>query len=353
MTTQKHDPTSLQFLRTDFFKIILKDVVPQNREESAATTVHTGPKTSTVPPKGVFYVHKSLLASLSAELDKHVNNDMKEGAEGVMELGEVDEPTIIAFLQWAYKDDYTIENPKAASSLLTHTKIYALADRFNTVSLKDLSYNKITALLADLGMVAAADDVKAVMAAVSYAFDNLLFSSSSSSNATATDRLLKYFAHYTAWALDVFRKNAEFCSLLKHSPDFAEALVTNSRSAPIAPWVAAIIDDKGGAQGALGLTGTFTGDTNHILSRYCASCGYKGVAYISCPSCGAADQEIGCKIHLHGSVLGVLGQDRLSGTKTSFDFECSCCQKVNTISSSSRTYLCCRKCRNYNYLQLT
>ncbi|KAF8459940.1 hypothetical protein BDZ91DRAFT_636201, partial [Kalaharituber pfeilii] len=187
-------------------------------------------------------VHRSLLASLSAELDKHVNNDMKEGTQGVMELSEVDEGTMNAFLQWAYKGDYNMlcnvesesdtmacsDNPKASSALLGHTKVYVLADRFNTVRLKDLAHNKIAALLEHLGMVAASNDVEAVMASVSYAFGNLPFSSSSSSSiTTSTEPLVKCFAQYTSWAMDVFRGKPEFCSLLEHSPDFAKALVTN------------------------------------------------------------------------------------------------------------------------------
>ena len=56
--------------------------------------------------ESAFYVHKDLLASLSPELEKHVNNDMKEGREGQMHLSEVEEGTMKAFLRWVYKDDY-------------------------------------------------------------------------------------------------------------------------------------------------------------------------------------------------------------------------------------------------------
>ena len=56
--------------------------------------------------ESAFFVHKELLASLSPELEKHVKNDMREGREGEMQLGEVEEGTIKAFLYWVYKDDY-------------------------------------------------------------------------------------------------------------------------------------------------------------------------------------------------------------------------------------------------------
>ena len=54
----------------------------------------------------VFFVHKELLASLSPELKKHVKNDMREGIEGQMHLGEVEIGTMKAFLCWAYRGDY-------------------------------------------------------------------------------------------------------------------------------------------------------------------------------------------------------------------------------------------------------
>ncbi|KAF8456415.1 hypothetical protein BDZ91DRAFT_745558 [Kalaharituber pfeilii] len=273
---------------------------------------------------------------------------MKEGTEGVMELSDVDELTMKAFLQWVYyKGEYTIENPKASSSLLKHTKVYVLADRFNIVPLKDLSYNQITTLLADLGMVAAADDVEAVMAAVSFAFGNLPFSSSTLSSITApTERLLKYFAHYTSWALDVFRTNAELCSLLEHSPDFAKALVTNSRSAPTAPWAASTIDSGSESKGTMTLTASYTGDKSHILHRGCArpECSYTGVMIIQCPSCKKVDSEIGGSIQFKGSILGTVEQDRITGTKTSYSYKCKWCNVKSDMGGTRGEKLFCRKC---------
>ncbi|KAF8459928.1 hypothetical protein BDZ91DRAFT_851821 [Kalaharituber pfeilii] len=332
--SKTHNPTSLNFLHTDFFKIILKDVVAQSNLEDKTSPTNTNraklPDTeASIPNKAVFYVHRSLLASLSAELDKHVNNDMKEGIQGVMELSEVDEATMKAFLQWAYnlKDDYTIENPKATSALLGHTKIYVLADRFNIVPLKDLAYNKITALLADLGMVAAADDVEAVMTAVSYAFGNLPFSTSSTRISASTEKLLNYFAQYTSWALDVFRTNPEFCSLLEDSPGFARALVTNSRSAATPPWSSIITDTGVGSTATLDLCAI--PDKDQILSRRCGSCGNIGAAAIYCPKCSRFDNETGYLIHSNGNTIGILGAKRLSGTKTSYTYKCKCCIAEN------------------------
>ena len=56
----------------------------------------------------VFYIHKALLASLSPELKKHTDNQMKEGLAGEMVLEEVDRKTMQRFLQWAYRGEYTV-----------------------------------------------------------------------------------------------------------------------------------------------------------------------------------------------------------------------------------------------------
>lgn len=69
---------------------------------TSATDVSLEPKLAT--PE--YFIHKSLLSSLSMELYKHANNDMKEGRQNVIELREVDESTLEAFLEWAYYKDY-------------------------------------------------------------------------------------------------------------------------------------------------------------------------------------------------------------------------------------------------------
>ncbi|KAF8460091.1 hypothetical protein BDZ91DRAFT_430922 [Kalaharituber pfeilii] len=120
---------------------------------------------------------------------------MREGKEGAMELSEVDEATMKAFLEWAYCNDYTTNLQKGPTALLYHTKIYVLADRFNVVTLKSLAYSKITGMLAEIGMIAEKDDVEAMTAVVTYAFANLLFSSSNPRTiSTPKERLLQYLS---------------------------------------------------------------------------------------------------------------------------------------------------------------
>ncbi|KAF8455437.1 hypothetical protein BDZ91DRAFT_637880, partial [Kalaharituber pfeilii] len=184
-----------------------------------------------------FYVHRSLLASLSPELDKHVNNDMKEGLEGVMELSDVEEATMKALLEWAYTKDYTTmllvlkevqSKSTSASALLQHTNVYVLADRFNITILKEQAYSKITTLLNTVGKMKEAADIETLLSAITYAFDNLPCSTASSSDSIQvipSEKLLKYFARYSAWLLDVLQNKKEFNMLLLHCADFARAVL--------------------------------------------------------------------------------------------------------------------------------
>ena len=50
-------------------------------------------------------IHKKLLASISPELDKHVNNGMREGIEGIICLPDEGEEVLSLFTQWAYTSD--------------------------------------------------------------------------------------------------------------------------------------------------------------------------------------------------------------------------------------------------------
>ncbi|KAF8455435.1 hypothetical protein BDZ91DRAFT_701911 [Kalaharituber pfeilii] len=228
------NPT-LQYLFSPFFTIVLKN--PHGEDIANESTVETN---SELPQKRKFYVHRGLLASLSPELDKHANNNMKEGLEGNMELSDVEEATMMAFLEWAYTKDYTFPNPTSASVLLKHTKLYALADRFNIASLKDLVYSRIAKLLTDLGKIKEAADIEALLSAVTYAFDNLPCSTTSSCDSIQafipSEKLLKYFAQYSAWILEALKDKKEFSTLLLSCADFVRAVLSISRAAPSPPW---------------------------------------------------------------------------------------------------------------------
>ncbi|KAF8445446.1 hypothetical protein BDZ91DRAFT_753687 [Kalaharituber pfeilii] len=227
------NPT-LEYLFSPFFTIVLKN--PEGADFTNDATIETN---SELPQKRKFYVHRGLLASLSPELDKHANNNMKEGLEGNMELSDVEEATMKAFLEWAYTKDYTFPNPNTASALLKHTKLYALADRFNIATLKDLVYSRIAKLLTDLGKIKEAADIGALLSAITYAFDNLPCLTPTSCDSIQafmpSEKLLKYFAQYSAWLLEVLKDKNEFSTLLISCGDFVRAVLSVSRAAVSAP----------------------------------------------------------------------------------------------------------------------
>lgn len=78
---------------------------------TSLSEIQAGSNSGNLPPTKSppeYLIHRSLLATISPELGKHTNNDMKEGKEGRMILHEVNEATMERFLQWAYQGHYTV-----------------------------------------------------------------------------------------------------------------------------------------------------------------------------------------------------------------------------------------------------
>ncbi|KAF8471102.1 hypothetical protein BDZ91DRAFT_791306 [Kalaharituber pfeilii] len=128
----------------------------------------------TLDDGSAYYIHKELLASLSAEWRQHTDNEMKEGLTGEMLLREVDNTTLQRFLQWVYFREYTIDELKdPGSALLIYAKLYALADRFNVQELKAFNFGKLKALLKKRQVDQPNFTPTMVLAAARYAVDTL------------------------------------------------------------------------------------------------------------------------------------------------------------------------------------
>jgi len=231
---------------------------------------------------------------------------------------------------------------KSSTALPYHTKLYVLADRFNIPPLKDLAFSNIAALLAELGRVSERADLLMTVAAVTYAYDNLLAHSGSlGDSGPAPERLLRYFAQYIAWDLEIFRYNEEFIKLLASNSDFAEALVVCCNPALVPPWITDVIA-KASKSGAASeesekITLDTVSDSSHLLYRNC-SCGYKGLMGIMCTSCNCFDDQVGTSVLFHKSPLGTVGAGRISGTVTALKYTCKWCQ------THGNAFLWCRKC---------
>ncbi|KAF8461193.1 hypothetical protein BDZ91DRAFT_737403 [Kalaharituber pfeilii] len=214
--------------------------------------------------ENTFYIQRELLASLSPELRKHIDNEMKEGIKGEMALHDVDRDTLQRFLQWAYVKEYTTDSrSEHTSALLLHSKLYVLADRFNIGPLKDLSFQKLTSSLTEKSNPdpsLSADVLRSAM----YAVENL---------PALTERLVDYLLRYIAWILDNVRDLEDFTQLFQAHPDAAVALVRLTQRAAQPPW------SKSSA-------GKKPASFPQIMQRLCDRCGENGyIAWIYCAEC--------------------------------------------------------------------
>ncbi|KAF8459935.1 hypothetical protein BDZ91DRAFT_851825 [Kalaharituber pfeilii] len=257
----KSDEFDFAMFRGGFFTIVLADAdevaTPAGVTSEATSSTSEEAAKKAVPAVPEFWIHKSLLASVSPELAKHTNNDMKEGREGKMVLHDVDRTTLERFLQWAYKRHYTVEGLPRVMALLTHTKIYVFAERFNIQGLKDESYTKATQSLQLMDGYPRPDDEElAELADVfEYAFDNL---------PVDKDKLLEFYAQYIAWALELLRTKEDFRSLLANHRDIAAVVLNMVRRRSVPPWKQ---------------------QQQHPLLRYCSVCLTSQIAMICCAGC--------------------------------------------------------------------
>ncbi|KAF8470736.1 hypothetical protein BDZ91DRAFT_718876 [Kalaharituber pfeilii] len=203
--------TALDFdiLESPLFKLTLAD--GQEAAENGSRTT--------------FYIHRDLLASLSPELRKHIDNEMKEGLSGEMLLHDVDKDTLRRFLQWAYVKEYTpCFGPK--DTMFLHAKLYAFAERFNITSLKDLSFEKFTSLLTKRLFNPDPRLSTDVLSVARFAIDNL---------PALTERLVEYLLASIAWMLDDVRGLTDFADLIHAHPDAAVAIFHLARPAQKPP----------------------------------------------------------------------------------------------------------------------
>ncbi|PUU78963.1 hypothetical protein B9Z19DRAFT_1192926 [Tuber borchii] len=197
-------------------------------------TLYVGPKRKRME------IHKKLLASISSELDKHVNNDMREGIEGKIYLPDEGEEVLTLFTEWAYTGDYASKddalradrgNPKKLKqdpwpSLHKHLQLYAFAEKFNVPILKRLAESKFHIEIGPVSVESnCSRNVSSLVKAIGYACDNL----------PSSDPVLKFLAQYAAWRLELLRETASFNDLVSSQPDFLKELLMNVRGPKAKP----------------------------------------------------------------------------------------------------------------------
>ena len=187
------------------------------------------------PDRKKMEMHRKLLASISPELDKYVNNNMKEGIEGEIHLPEEGEDTFAFFSEWAYTGGYTIVDETPASQLLDpsgqpqllsnvdpwsklrlHLQLYVFADKFNVSTLKGLVKGNFSEVISPVELTRGGD-VAGLTSVIEYAYDNL----------PVSDSVPKFLAQYASWRLGLLRGRDEFIQLISSRPEFAKELLVN------------------------------------------------------------------------------------------------------------------------------
>jgi len=168
-------------------------------------------------------IHRKLLASISPELNKHVNNDMREGIEGKIHIPEEGEEALTLFIEWAYTGDYghknvTLKSPPKPEdpwpSLHKHLQLCAFADKFNMPILRELAESKFHTKINRIEPSRKSDATGLIMV-IGYAYDNL----------PSSHPILKYLAQYASWKLGLLRGATEFNQLMLTQPTFLKELV--------------------------------------------------------------------------------------------------------------------------------
>ena len=184
-------------------------------------------------------IHKKLLASISPELNKHVNNNMREGTEGIIYFTDEEEEVLTLFIEWTYTGNYTREDELEQNpwpSLLKHLRLYVFADKFNVPTLKELAesrfHSEVSHVTVEPNILSDEpnneSDVACLIILTGYACDNL----------PSSDPVLKFLARYAAWNLEWLRGETSFSDLILAQPDFLKELLMNvsgPKTRPTAP----------------------------------------------------------------------------------------------------------------------
>ena len=175
-------------------------------------------------------MHKKLLASISPELNKQVNNNMGEVIEGGICLPDEGEEVLTLFTEWAYTEDYACNDrtllantgnhkePKQDPwpSLHCHLQLCAFSEKFRLPILKELAESKFHTEINCIELNSERDATSLVIV-IGYAYDHL----------PSLDPILMLLAQYAAWKLELLRGTSVFSDFILTKPDFLEKLFMN------------------------------------------------------------------------------------------------------------------------------
>ncbi|RPA89228.1 hypothetical protein L873DRAFT_704139 [Choiromyces venosus 120613-1] len=180
------------------------------------------------PHRKKMEIHKKLLADISPELNKLINNDMKEGIEGIIRLPEEGEDMLSLFTEWAYTGEYEMMQPPKQRNIWSvprmHLELYVFSDKFNIPTLRELVKAK---LYIEICFISVEDDdhVLDLISILEYAYDNL----------SDWDPVCLYLARYSASKLKVLRSRDEFIEFASNQPEFMKEFLENLTSSSTGP----------------------------------------------------------------------------------------------------------------------
>jgi len=136
---------------------------------------------------------------------------------------DVSPDTMHRFMEFCYSGDYLHaeynsddplkdkEATQALSLLLTHARLYVLADRYNIVSLKELSRKKIIALTPFFGQLENRAHGLAMISLMDYVLHNIPVANKTS------DELVKFLARYAGFLIEKLLEYPEFHKVVEIS----------------------------------------------------------------------------------------------------------------------------------------
>lgn len=184
-----------------------------------------------------FKIHKALLESKSIGLFSRLEN-FKEGAENIYRFHDTSENTVVRFIEWAYRRDYSeavinvspasVEEGVAASEgpLNCHMQMYIFAHVYGILGLGATAYVHITSYLKTKGKPADERTKLEVISALKIGFKKII----------RTDTLLDWLGHYVSFYLDEMKESDAFQELIEEVPSLSLAMLKHLNSASAPPW---------------------------------------------------------------------------------------------------------------------
>lgn len=198
-------------------------------------------------------IHRKLVVSKCKALESAFTQDFSERTSGQYTFKETTHDTVARFIEWTYRGDYSEDeltpmnvlhaekpDPESPQSGLTsdenktlqahtplcHLRVYIFSDTYLVSELKDLSFEKFTAVVRDIGRPKNLDEQLAVIDCLSLAFSKL----------PLHDKLPAWLAQYAAWCLENLRLQTKFHELLQAIPSLSYRMMDTLNPAKEAPW---------------------------------------------------------------------------------------------------------------------